>query len=116
MGSKDTPPLADWLALREAADFASRSERLTRQAADRLRTLVPVRVLDLGTGTGSNLRYLLEHLPRQQQWTVVDRNPAVLGHLQARTAAWAAARGYEVRGNSGGFIVAGKGRLRGSSK
>jgi spermidine synthase len=36
-----------------------------------------VRVLDLGTGTGSNLRYLLEHLPRLQQWTVVDaRAPA----------------------------------------
>ncbi|MGE0445257.1 MAG: cyclopropane-fatty-acyl-phospholipid synthase family protein [Vicinamibacterales bacterium] len=109
MGSKDSPPLADWLALREAADFASRSERLTRLVAGHLGTSVPARILDLGTGTGSNLRYLLEHLPRQQHWTVVDRDPAVLGHLQARTASWAAARGYSVAGTSDGFVIAGKG-------
>ena len=109
MGSKDTPLLAEWLALREAADAASRSSRLTRLAADRLRASAPARILDLGTGTGSNLRYLLEHLPRQQRWTVVDREPAVLGQLQARTAAWAEARGYQVEGNGGGFVVTGKG-------
>jgi hypothetical protein len=109
MGSKDIPPLADWLALREEADFASRSERLTTLVADHLRATVPARVLDLGTGTGSNLRYLLEHLPRQQEWTVVDRDPAVLGHLQARTAAWASSRGYGVNGDAQGFVVSGKG-------
>ena len=103
-----SPRLADWLALREAADFASRSQQLTRLAAGRLAGASPVHVLDLGTGTGSNLRFLVEHLPPRQQWLVVDRDPEVLGRLQARTAAWAAPRGYAVTPEAGGFVVTGE--------
>ena len=105
--SMDSPPLSDWLALREAADFASRSQRLTRLAAAALAGVAPARVLDLGTGTGSNLRYLVEKLPPHQQWVVVDRDPTLLEHLQARTRTWAAARGYTVAAEPGGFVITG---------
>jgi hypothetical protein len=37
-------------------------------------------VLDLATGTGSNLRYLHPHLGRPQRWLLVDHDPALLEH------------------------------------
>jgi hypothetical protein len=101
--------LADWLALREAADFASRSKRLTRLVSEALAKRSPVRVLDLATGTGSNLRYLVPRLAaHHQEWTVVDREPAVLQQLQARTAAWAEPHAYRVFQEDTGFVVQGQ--------
>ena len=49
---------ADWLALREPADRAARSTRLTRAIAGAFSPGAELRVLDLGAGTGANLRYL----------------------------------------------------------
>jgi hypothetical protein len=38
----------------------------------------PVRVLDLGSGIGSNLRYLAGRLPTPQDWLLVDNDPDLL--------------------------------------
>jgi SAM-dependent methyltransferase len=72
---------ARWLALREPADWAARCEGLTRRLAVRLSS--PVRVLDLGAGTGANVRYLSAVLPSPQHWLLVDHDPALL-RLAAR--------------------------------
>jgi hypothetical protein len=88
--------LSSWLALRERADFAARSATLANAIALRLDAADPVRVVDLGTGTGSNLRYLIDHLPRRQQWLLVDRDQRLLDELGERMRVWAAARGYDV--------------------
>jgi hypothetical protein len=67
---------ADWLALREAADRRSRSASVlaaTRLWADR--HAMPgcaLLVVDLGAGTGGNLRYLAPHLAASQAWTLID--------------------------------------------
>ena len=67
---------ADWLQLREACDHASRSGAL---AAEFARAVGPSpRLVDLGCGTGSNLRYLAPRLPAGQQWLLVDHDPALL--------------------------------------
>ena len=60
--------LSTWLQLREPADAAARSDGLTRTIADALATGETVQVLDLATGTGSNLRYLAPRLPGRQRW------------------------------------------------
>jgi SAM-dependent methyltransferase len=101
--------LAHWLRLREARDWASRSANLTRDIAGHLASHETVEVLDLGTGTGSNLRYLVERLPPRQRWLLVDRSPDLLSLVFARTAAWATARGYGVRPTPDGFALEGKG-------
>ena len=46
-------------------------------------------IIDLGCGTGSNLRALAASLPRRQSWRLVDRDPALLGAARERLAAWA---------------------------
>ena len=100
--------LARWLRLREPADAAARSNSLTRMIADALAGREPIRVLDLGTGTGANLRYLTPHLPHLQHWLVVDRDPTVLALLPSLTAAWAGSREYDVRAHADGCVIRGE--------
>jgi SAM-dependent methyltransferase len=103
-----TVPLSDWLALREPADEAARSVSLTRTIADAVSSRDPVRVLDLGSGTGANLRYLMERLPQRQQWLLTDVNRDVLERVREQTSAWAAARGYVVVAEGPGLTIRGE--------
>jgi SAM-dependent methyltransferase len=69
---------ADWLSLREPADHAARPQALTQRLAQRFASAERLRVMDLGAGTGSNLRYLAPRLPCAQRWTLVDHDRALL--------------------------------------
>jgi hypothetical protein len=100
--------LADWLALREPADVAARSATLTRATVDALSRYNRLNVLDLGTGTGSNLRYLASRLPAPQRWLLVDRDAALLAEAPARTSSWGAANGYEVTIERDEFAIRGR--------
>ena len=71
---------ADWLALREPTDHRSRVGSLLVPLCDTWRARAWSRVLDLGSGTGSNLRYLAPRLPAGQEWVLVDHDP---DHLRA---------------------------------
>jgi len=56
-----------------------------------------VHVLDLCTGTGSNLRYLIDRLPGRQTWLAADRDARLLEELPAKLKTWADGRGYSTR-------------------
>ena len=75
---------ADWLALREPADTAARSESLTRLAGLRLSLRGQVRAIDLACGTGANVRYLAGRLPVSAAWTLVDHDQALLDEARRR--------------------------------
>ena len=70
--------LADWLALREPFDAAARSATLARAVSEALTRDMPLRIVDLGTGRGSNVRYLTGYLPLPQEWLLLDEDAAVL--------------------------------------
>ncbi|MBM3779451.1 MAG: class I SAM-dependent methyltransferase [Acidimicrobiia bacterium] len=94
--------LGRWLALREAADAEARSSHLTTLVAGHLATVSgAIRVTDLATGAGSNLRHLIPHLPPRQRWLAVDRRATLLEALVERTVTWASSRKLwaVVRGN-----------------
>jgi len=68
-----------WLALREPADAAARSSALVDfAAADSVGRAFQGRLLDLGGGTGANIRYLSSRLPAPQLWTLVDNDAGLL--------------------------------------
>jgi hypothetical protein len=48
-----------------------------------------VRLIDLGCGSGSNLRALATSLPAQQHWTLVDYDPLLLTAARDALVAWA---------------------------
>ena len=92
----DDAALSVWLRLREQRDWKARSVALTEAIVATLPNHRPVSVLDLATGAGSNLRYLVPRLPTPQRWLLIDRSAALLSEAETRTRAWAAERGYGV--------------------
>lgn len=103
----DDSTLAAWLQAREAVDHRSRSAELVVRIAAVLPTDRPISILDLGAGTGSNLRYLARRLPPRQRWLFVDRSRTLLEAAAARTEAWARACGCLVLPHASGFSIAG---------
>jgi SAM-dependent methyltransferase len=71
-----------WLALREGVDHGARPSELLGPLQATWRARRWSRVLDLGSGTGSNLRYLAPRLPGPQFWTLVDRDPVLLDAVE----------------------------------
>ncbi len=73
---------ADWLSLREPADRRARDGALPERLCAAWRRHGWSRVVDLGSGTGANLRYLAPRLPSGQRWTLVDHDPRHVDRLQ----------------------------------
>jgi SAM-dependent methyltransferase len=69
---------AEWLALREPADSAARSESVTAFVSASLTSRSPLRIVDVGSGTGANVRFLASRLPRPQEWLLIDADVALL--------------------------------------
>jgi SAM-dependent methyltransferase len=77
---------AAWLALREGVDHRSRAAGLLAPLRAWWTARRAAAVLDLGCGTGSNLRYLAPKLPGRQTWTLVDHDAGLLARVEAPSA------------------------------
>jgi SAM-dependent methyltransferase len=69
---------ADWLSLREPVDHRTRAAGLIGPLERAWTARGWSRVVDLGSGTGSNCRYLAPRLPGPQAWTLVDHDASLL--------------------------------------
>jgi SAM-dependent methyltransferase len=78
-----------WLALREPVDHRSRNQQLADALKSRFLQREQITVVDLGCGTGSNVRATAQLLPDQQSWTLVDHDPALLASARTALIAWA---------------------------
>jgi len=86
---------ADWLALREPADTASRDAELNAGLLAWRQKRGHLSVLDLGSGTGTNFRYLAPLLGGEQRWWLVDHDPVLLADGEKLSREWAKQRGIE---------------------
>jgi len=68
---------AEWLDLREPCDLRSRSEEFVLALRAQLPSR-PLQVIDLGAGTGSNIRYMASRLGGEQRWVAVDNDPTLI--------------------------------------
>jgi len=73
---------ADWLSLREPVDHQARSASLTHALREALAGPGTQRILDLGAGHGSNLRYLAPRLGGRQRWLLIDHDAGLLERAQ----------------------------------
>jgi SAM-dependent methyltransferase len=80
---------AQWLDRREPADHRSRNRKLEHALAKYFDGWRPITVVDLGCGTGSNLRATAPLLGPEQHWTLVDHEQALLDAAAERLRAWA---------------------------
>lgn len=102
---------ADWLALREPADTLARSPGLRRQVADWCTGRDPVRIVDLGAGTGAGLRWLAPALRGEQYWRLLDHDPALLAALPRRLRDWAATQGLGWLEDGTNLVLSDSGRV-----
>ena len=105
----------DWLALRETVDHSARDASLLVHLGSSLDTRTRQRqskecqhIVDLGTGTGSNLRYLLPRLGATQQWQLIDNDPLLLDVLPGRMHSWGARHELLVQVHPDRMTVEGK--------
>jgi SAM-dependent methyltransferase len=80
---------ASWLDLREPADHRSRNDELARLLTRHMGRRPTIEVLDLGCGTGSNLRATAPLLGPEQNWTLIDYDARLLDAAVTRLAKWA---------------------------
>ncbi|MCK2041715.1 hypothetical protein KZO83_03275 [Chromohalobacter sp. TMW 2.2308] len=76
-----------WLAMREQADHDARATAPLQAAGDWLAAHCQARearLVDLGSGSGANVRYLTPRLPGPQTWRLVDHDADLLEHALGR--------------------------------
>ncbi len=83
---------AQWLQLREPLDAASRAAGLcaflTEARILKQRQNSHLAIIDLGAGTGANLRYAAPRLGGPQDWLLVERDPLLLAAMDSRLREW----------------------------
>lgn len=98
----------NWLALREGVDTRARDLSLPANLVAERPDGAPLRIMDLGSGIGANLRFLGPYLGRDQHWLLLDSDAVLLGRAPEAMRMWAVDQGY-------GLSPAGEGvRLVGS--
>ncbi|MFZ5555998.1 MAG: class I SAM-dependent methyltransferase [Pseudomonadota bacterium] len=88
---------ARWLELREPFDAAARSGTAAGALAELPRRGERLRLVDLGAGTGANIRYLAPLLAGRQDWLAVDRDAELLAALPEQLRRWADDNGGRFR-------------------
>jgi len=94
---------AAWLALREPHDADARAAELvgllraqqapTRDGAEAEPGSVARAIVDLGAGSGANLRWLAPRLGGEQAWLLMDHDAALLSAAETATREWASRTG-----------------------
>ncbi|NOT71800.1 MAG: class I SAM-dependent methyltransferase [Hyphomicrobium sp.] len=95
--TKDTPAASvapasfsrEWLQLREGADNAARNYDIANAVSARFALRDQVSVVDLGCGTGANLRATASLLPNTQSWLLVDSDASLLDAARDMLSRWA---------------------------
>ena len=72
-----------WLFQREKIDNLSKNKFIISKINSYLKTLDQIRIIDLGTGTGSNFRYLSKKIKfKNQSWTLMDISKSSLNEAK----------------------------------
>ena len=79
----------EWLSLREPIDHRSRNSDLAARLATHFSGRATIRVVDLGCGTGSNIRATAPLLGKEQHWTLVDYDTQLLEAANVALRTWA---------------------------
>jgi hypothetical protein len=67
-----------WFALREPYDVRARNSEVLGKVEEAVAQRASISIVDLGCGVGATLRALSSHLPKKQNWCLVDNDPAAL--------------------------------------
>lgn len=80
---------AQWLDLREGVDHRSTDAALRSKLAAHFASLDVLNIVDLGAGSGSNLRGIAPFLNARQHWRLAEYDPALIAAARQRLSQWA---------------------------
>jgi SAM-dependent methyltransferase len=100
---------SDWLNERYRFDAEARNEWLEANCVNYFAYLPKLRLLDLGSGTGSNVRYYIEAFPQDQHWTCVEHDPKLIEASRQTIAADLRSRGYREEASGDALCFVGQG-------
>ena len=105
--STNTGFSADWLRQREPFDLAARSQSLANGFRKALgsQAPVPLRIVDLASGSGANFRALAPLLEADQEWRLVDHDPLLLAAQRTEITAWASRHGWHCHDHEGALAI-----------
>ena len=94
----------EWLHLREPLDEAARAVGLA-WAFGRILPTHPM-IIDLGAGTGSNVRQLAMKLGRgEQDWTLIEKDRRLLAKAPGEIGRWADRNGWEHKEQRRAYMI-----------
>ena len=94
-----------WLEERFRFDAAARNAQLEHICLKYIDKYPRVNLVDVGAGSGANVRHWAERIPQDQSWTLVEQDGELLAEGLQLTAAWGKERGFEVyEGSKGEWI------------
>jgi SAM-dependent methyltransferase len=79
----------EWLHLREQADTRARNSEIAESVSAHFALRDQVTIVDLGCGTGSNLRATAQLLPSRQTWTLADHDLDLIANAKTELRRWA---------------------------
>ena len=78
-----------WLFKREKIDNLSKNKLIIQNINKSLKNYKEINIIDLGTGTGSNFRYLSKKIKyNNQYWTLMDISKSSLKEGLTKTHQW----------------------------
>ena len=88
--------LIQWLAHRYACDAEARHPEIEHKfLAFFEQHQTALKVVDVGSGTGANVRYYFDHIPHAQEWTLIEQNGSLRDECRRSLAAFAKEQGYD---------------------
>jgi len=99
----------NWLALREPYDHAARATSVLAPLRHWREARHGLAVVDLGAGSGSNLRAVAPSLGSGQSWTLVDYDADLLLAARRRLSRWATAEGFALESAARSLTIEGDG-------
>ncbi|MEN0004316.1 MAG: class I SAM-dependent methyltransferase [Bacteroidota bacterium] len=98
----------EWLTTRYPFDVAARNKDVEQAALMGLPAERPIRLIDLGAGTGNNCRYFIPKLPQDQEWLLLELNPHLIAAAKSQLHAFAKEAGFKVTPTADGLYLAGR--------
>ena len=80
---------SQWLTLREPVDLRSRNRAVSDALRAQFADYGDIDIVDIGCGTGANLRATAPLLGARQTWTLIDNDPVLLHAAEVALIAWA---------------------------